>query len=358
MPVSADGSSRDRSAGSTGTRPTTSGAARSASKSGSAVRCWTRFAAGRGSLLDAARCWTRFAAGRGSLLDAVTATAGLAPALRPAAHVEHALFKIRPCPAPLPERTEELLQRSKLPVVGGQLSFQRLDAASLRCDAVGDRGHLRRRKAARKRKYASGPRETSASSGEALQPPGDLAELADIFLNQAGNHAVCAVLILGHRRNPFRQAPSGRCLHAIMPGRVRVTLPPVDQRFNLLQLACPRRARCASQASAEPTARAGGNLPFAQVSRARVRAVAEPTARAGGNLPFAQASRARIRAIRATGRPGTASRGELFRHDRPRRPSCRTRPLGSRHNHPTFNERPKVIVRHQDRGAAAPRLPA
>ena len=281
MPVSADGSSRGRGASSTGTstgtRPTTE-----------RHRPFSEQFRLSGSLLDA------FAAGRGSVLDAVTVTAGLAPALRPAAHVEHALFKIRPCPAPLPERAEELLQRSKLPVVGGQLRFQRRDAASLCGDAVGDRGHLRRRKAARKRKYASGPRQTSARSGEALQPPGDLAELADIFLNQAGNHAGCAVLILGHRRNPFRQARSGRCLHAIMPGRLQVTLPPVDQLFNFPRLACPRGARCASQASAEPTARSGGNLPFAQASEARVRSVAEPTARAGRQAAFAQGAGQRV----------------------------------------------------------------
>jgi hypothetical protein len=65
-----------------------------------------------------------------------------------------------------------------------------------------------------------------------------------------------------------------------MPGRVQVTLPPVDQRFNLPRLACPRSARCASQASAEPTARTGGNLPFAQATEARVRAV-QATGRPG-----------------------------------------------------------------------------
>ena len=50
---------------------------------------------------------------------------------------------------------------------------------------------------------------------------GDPAELADVFLDQAGNHAVCAPLILGHRRNPFWQARSSRCLHAIIPDRMQ-----------------------------------------------------------------------------------------------------------------------------------------
>jgi hypothetical protein len=68
---------------------------------------------------------------------------GLLPGSGTAAQVQQPLFKLGPGPAPLRERAEDLLQHRKLLIEGGQLGFQRRDAAPLRGDAVGDRGHLR-----------------------------------------------------------------------------------------------------------------------------------------------------------------------------------------------------------------------
>ena len=86
----------------------------------------------------------------------------------------------------------------------GQLGFQRLDAPSLRGDAVGDRRQLRRRQSTGQRKRAGRRREARTESGQALHLLGYPAELSDEFLDQAGNHAGCALPILGHRLSPFR----------------------------------------------------------------------------------------------------------------------------------------------------------
>jgi hypothetical protein len=64
----------------------------------------------------------------------------LSSGLRPRAHIQQPLFEIGPCLAPRRERAEDLLQHRKLLVERGQLDPQRLYAASLGGDAVGDRG--------------------------------------------------------------------------------------------------------------------------------------------------------------------------------------------------------------------------
>jgi hypothetical protein len=69
-------------------------------------------------------------------------------------HGQQPLFKFCPRAAPLGERGQDLLQHRELLVERGQLSFERLDAASLRGDAGRDRRQLRRRKGARQREPA------------------------------------------------------------------------------------------------------------------------------------------------------------------------------------------------------------
>jgi hypothetical protein len=149
--------------------------------------------------------------------------------LRPGVHVQQPVFEIGPCPAPLRERAEDLLQQRKLLVVRGQLGLQRLYAASLGGDAVGDRGHLRRRKGARRRKCAVDRREAPAESAEVPHPLGDRPKLTNEFLNRAGDHTGCALLIVGHRRNPFREARA-RYHHANVPDRHKLMRTRVGQR--------------------------------------------------------------------------------------------------------------------------------
>ena len=136
----------------------------------------------------------------------------------PAAHGQQPLFKLCPRPAPLCQRAQDLLQHRELLIEGGQLCFQRLDAAPLRPDAGRDRGQLRRRKGARQREPTGCRQAAFAESGQVFQPFGDRAELSDEVLHQAGHHARCALLILSHRLVLSGKRGSA-CHHAIIPGR-------------------------------------------------------------------------------------------------------------------------------------------
>ena len=109
----------------------------------------------------------------------------------PAAHGQQPLFKLCPRPAPLCQRAQDLLQHRELLIEGGQLCFQRLDAAPLRPDAGRDRRQLRRRKGARQREPARCRRAVLTGSGQAFQPLGDRAELSDEVLNQTGHLVRC-----------------------------------------------------------------------------------------------------------------------------------------------------------------------
>lgn len=117
----------------------------------------------------------------------------------------------------------------------GQLGFQYLDAAPLRGDAVSDRCQLRGRKCARRRKCA-GCQGGFTDSGQVLQPFGYPAELSNEFLDQAGNHARCTVLIIGHRLRSFREAIIRSCRHVIIPGPRRVRLTTAGQTPHLASL--------------------------------------------------------------------------------------------------------------------------
>ena len=76
-----------------------------------------------------------------------------------------------------------------LPIERGQLGLQRLDAAP-------PTRHRQRERARHRWQARTG-------SSQALQPAGNGAQLSDERLSQAGNHAGCTLLIIGHQLSPL-----------------------------------------------------------------------------------------------------------------------------------------------------------
>jgi hypothetical protein len=67
------------------------------------------------------------------------------------------------------------------------------------------RGQLRRGKGAGQRERAGCQRAARTVSGQVFQSLGHGAELGDEVLNQAGDHAGCALLVISHRPGPFHK---------------------------------------------------------------------------------------------------------------------------------------------------------